>query len=205
MPTPIGHALGAVAAGWLVGGRVWPGWHATVFIPRLRPVTDSLGQTRRAFDVNLTNRGMAVVLYAVVGIAPDLDLLAGSHSTYTHSIGAVGLVFLAAFAVSRRSRVAAAIAAAWASHLLLDWLGSDTSPPIGIMALWPFSREHYQSSLNVFEAISRRYWLPEQFVWWNLKAALKEVLILGPLAGISYWMTAVNHRGRGAPTTRRAD
>ncbi len=90
--------------------------------------------------------------------------------------------------------MAAAIAAAWASHLLLDWLGSDTSPPIGIMALWPFSREHYQSSFYVFDAISRRYWLPEQFVWSNLKAALKEVLILGPVAGISYWMTYVNHK-----------
>ena len=90
--------------------------------------------------------------------------------------------------------MAAAIAAAWASHLLLDWLGSDTSPPIGIMALWPFSREHYQSSFYLFDAISRRYWLPEQFVWGNLKAALKEVLILGPIAAVSYWMTYVNHR-----------
>jgi len=194
MPTPLGHALGAIAAGWLVGGRLWPGWHATVFVPRLRPVTDALGQTRRAFDVNLTNRGMAAALYAAVGLAPDLDLLVGAHSTYTHSVGAVGLAFLAAFAASKRPRVAGAIAAAWASHLLLDWLGSDTSPPIGIMALWPFTREHYQSSFYIFEAVSRRYWLPEQFVWWNAKAVLKEVLILGPLAGVSYWITYANHR-----------
>jgi membrane-bound metal-dependent hydrolase YbcI (DUF457 family) len=194
MPSPIGHALGAVAAGWLVGGRVWPGWHATAFIPRLRPITDALGPKRRAYDLNLTNRAMAAVLYATVGIAPDLDLLVGAHSTYTHSIGAVGIVFLVACALSKRPRVAAAIAAAWASHLLLDWLGNDTSPPIGIMALWPFSGEHYESSFYVFDAISRRYWLTEHFVWSNLRAALKEVLILGPVAGVSYWVTSVNHR-----------
>ena len=164
MPSPLGHALGGMALGWLVG-------------PKL-------------------NRGVAVasVTYAAIGVAPDLDLFVGSHSTFTHSVGAVAVVFMAAWAVSKRPRVAAAIAAAWASHLLLDWLGSDTSPPIGIMALWPFSSEHYQSSFYVFDAISRRYWLPDQFVWGNLKAALKEVLILGPVAGVSYWMTYVNHR-----------
>jgi membrane-bound metal-dependent hydrolase YbcI (DUF457 family) len=141
-------------------------------------------------------RGAAVagVTYAAMGVVPDLDLLVGSHSTYTHSIGAVGLVFVATWAVSKRPRVAAAVAAAWASHLLLDWLGSDTSPPIGIMALWPFSREHYQSSVYLFDAISRRYWLPEQFVWANLRAAVREVLILGPLAAGSYWITYANRR-----------
>jgi inner membrane protein len=163
MPSPIGHALGGMAFGWAIA-------------PRLRDGVARAG-----------------AIYAAVGMAPDLDLLVGSHSTYTHSVGAVGLVFLAGLAASRRPRVAAAIAAAWASHLLLDWLGNDTSAPIGIMALWPFSREHYQSSFYVFEAISRRYWLPEQFVWSNLKAALREVLILGPVAGVSYWMTYVNH------------
>jgi hypothetical protein len=141
-------------------------------------------------------RGAAVagLTYAAVGVAPDLDLLVGSHSTYTHSVGAVGIFFVAAWGITGRPRLAAAVAAAWASHLLLDWLGSDTSPPIGIMALWPFSREHYQSSFYVFDAISRRYWLPEQFVWSNLKAALKEVLILGPVVAVSYWMTLVNHK-----------
>ncbi len=158
MPSPLGHALGGMALGWLIA-------------PRL-------------------GRGAAVagVTYAAIGIAPDLDLLVGSHSTYTHSVGAVGLVFLVALAASRRPRVAVAIAAAWASHLALDWLGSDTSPPIGIMALWPFTREHYQSSFYVFDAVSRRYWLPDQFVWGNLRAAAKEVLILGPLAAVSYWI-----------------
>jgi inner membrane protein len=158
MPSPLGHALGGMAIGWLVS-------------PKL-------------------NRGAATasVTYAAIAVAPDLDLLVGSHSTYTHSAGAVAIVFMTAWAVVKRPRVAAAIAAAWASHLLLDWLGSDTSAPIGIMALWPFNREHYQSSFYLFDAISRRYWLPEQFVWLNLRAAMKELLILGPVAAVSYWV-----------------
>ena len=204
MPTPLGHALGGMAAGWLVCRSMLPGWHATIFRPwsRADPHDPAV---RMHPSINLSTVALSGVLYAVVGIAPDLDLLVGAHSTYTHSVGAVGLAFLTAFAVSRRPRVAAAVAAAWASHLLLDWLGSDTSPPIGIMALWPFSREHYQSSFYVFEAVSRRYWLPEQFVWGNLKAALKEVLILGSVAGVSYWMTTVNHRGTGTQRTHRSD
>lgn len=157
MPSPLGHAIGAVAAGWAVKG-----------------------QPRRS----------TALLYAAVGVAPDLDLLVGTHSTYTHSVGAIAIVFVAAWASTRfrSARPAAAIAAAWASHLLLDWLGSDTSVPIGIMALWPFTTAHYQSSFYVFDAISRRYWLPEQFVWGNLLAALKEVVTLGPFAVTAYWM-----------------
>ena len=76
--------------------------------------------------------------------------------------------------------VALAVAAAYASHTLLDWLGSDTSPPIGIMALWPFSRDYYESRLHVFMAISRRYWLPE-FWTYNLRALARELAILLPL------------------------
>ena len=174
MPSPLGHALGAVAVGWLVEGR--------------RP-------TRAT-----------TCLYAAIGVAPDLDLLAGTHSTYTHSLGAVALAFAAALALAgtNRRRLACAVAAAWASHLLLDWLGSDTSAPIGIMALWPFTREHYQSSLYVFEAISRRYWLPEQFIWGNLRAAAREVLILAPLVAIAYWFTYANHRVTESTETTRS-
>jgi hypothetical protein len=90
-----------------------------------------------------------------------------------------------------------AIAGAYASHVLLDWLGSDTSPPLGIMALWPFTSGYYQSSLNLFDAISRRYWLPDEFIVGNLKAALKEIVILGPFAWLPNWYT-----GKRAPRAR---
>jgi membrane-bound metal-dependent hydrolase YbcI (DUF457 family) len=180
MPSPLGHALAGVSAAWLVGGRLPRSLHGTLFLPF----------TGRASppSVEVSGRAIEVALFAAVGVAPDLDLLIGAHSTYTHSIGAILVVSLLALARlgTRHWRIALAVGAAWASHVLLDWLGSDTSPPIGIMALWPFTSGYYQSSLNLFDAISRRYWLPDQFIIGNLRAALQELIILGPLAWAAY-------------------
>ena len=78
-----------------------------------------------------------------------------------------------------------AVTLAWASHVLFDWLGSDTTPPLGVMALWPFSSEYYFSNAFFFEAISRRYWL-DNFISHNLWAVTREILILGPRAGRAY-------------------
>jgi hypothetical protein len=58
--------------------------------------------------------------------------------------------------------------------------------PYGLMALWPFSDGYYQSSLRLFDAVSRRYWLPQEFIWHNLAAALKEVAMIGPIALAAY-------------------
>ena len=180
MPSPVGHALAGVAAAWLAGGRLPRGWHGTLFLP---------SPTRTApTSVDFTRRPAEMALFGAAAIAPDLDLLVGTHSTYTHSIGAVIFVFIVTlFATgSRQWRVAIGIAAAWGSHLLLDWLGTDTSPPIGIMALWPFEGGYYQSSLSVFDAISRRYWIPQQFIVGNVKAAIKELIVLAPIFAAAF-------------------
>jgi hypothetical protein len=71
---------------------------------------------------------------------------------------------------------------------VLDWLGSDTSAPIGIMALWPFSREHFESGLRVFMAVSRRIWQPERFWLPNLAALARELLILVPPLILIGWL-----------------
>jgi len=150
MPSPVGHALGGVAAGW----RVAP------------------------------SRSRAALLWlAALGSAADLDLLVGTHRGPTHSVGAAALTFLIAWIATRNPRWAIAAAAAWGSHVLLDWLGTDTSPPVGEMALWPFTRAYYESGLHLFPAISRRYWLPEFWVY-NLKALGIELVILGPIAWV---------------------
>jgi inner membrane protein len=130
-----------------------------------------------------------MVAFGLAGAAPDLDLLVGAHSGPTHGLGAAAIVGLAAFLLTRRGLTAFAYAAAYATHILLDWLGSDTSPPIGIMALWPFSREYYESSLHLFMAISRRYWLPE-FWRHNLFALARELMILAPVMGLALWLRA---------------
>lgn len=165
MPSPVGHALGGLIAGWLIAGRRTPG-------PRPDPPEVSW---RRA------------ALFAGLALAPDLDLLFGTHSTYTHSIGAVLIVGLAALLTTRgrRPALALACAAAWGSHLLLDWLGADSTPPLGIMALWPFTNDFYLSPVPVFNAISRRYWLPD-FYRHNTIAVLRELVFLVPLAWLSW-------------------
>ena len=168
MPSPVGHALGGIAAGWTLAPR-----HDRV----------------------------AASALAAIGAAADLDLLFHRHRGPSHSIGAafiVGVVVWSAFAAARfrRARSAAArprrdrlgwalaAAAAWASHVLLDWLGEDTWPPIGIPALWPFSRAYYQSPITIFPGVSRQYWPLWDFVFVNLKALAVEVVVLLPIVWI---------------------
>jgi inner membrane protein len=158
MPSPIGHAIAGVIAGSLVSP------------PRASGVR-------------------TIAMFAAAGMAADLDLLVGAHSGPTHGIGAALIVGVIAWVTLRPARaqrsgtLACAMALAYASHTLLDWLGTDSSPPIGIMALWPFSHQYYESPWHVFMAISRRYWLPE-FWTVNLMALGRELLILVPLVAI---------------------
>ena len=83
--------------------------------------------------------------------------------------------------VAGAGALAIACALGYASHTLLDWLGTDSSPPIGIMALWPVSRQYFESSVHLFPAVSRRYWLPEAFWLPNLHSVLWELIILAPV------------------------
>jgi membrane-bound metal-dependent hydrolase YbcI (DUF457 family) len=127
----------------------------------------------------------ALLLCAAAGVAPDLDFLWGRHNMETHSLGAAVLAGLSVLAWNRgrHPRLALAVTLAWSSHVLFDWLGSDDTPPLGVMALWPLSSNFYFADAFIFEAISRRYWLPN-FVSHNLWAVIKEVLILGPVVAL---------------------
>jgi len=122
-------------------------------------------------------------------VLPDADFLLGWHSRYTHSIGAALAVVVIARYASRVAswRMAVAIGAAYSSHVILDWLGTDTTPPIGIMALWPVTTDYYQSDLYWFPAIWRTY----QAGFWvhNIAAAVWETLVLGPIAAAAWWWT----------------
>ena len=165
MPSPVGHALGGLALGWLASGQA-----------RIdRPI-------------------VAAVLFAGLGAVPDVDILVeGTHRLYTHSIAAVAFVAaLAALIPGRplglsRGRFAVACALAYGSHLLLDWMGDDRSVPIGIRALWPFTDTYFQSPLKWFPPVERRYWLPG-FWTANLRAIGWEVLVLAPVAAGALWL-----------------
>jgi membrane-bound metal-dependent hydrolase YbcI (DUF457 family) len=185
MPTPLGHALAGIAAGGLVN--------------LASPTASRCPLDRRR-----------AALYALMGMLPDADLLFGAHSGPTHGLGAALIVGLIVFALARLRFgkgvlwLAVACACGYASHTLLDWLGTDTSPPIGIMALWPMSREYYESGLHVFMAVSRRFWRPEEFWGHNLIAIGRELVILIPLVGIVLFVTPLRHRSpaRTRPKTK---
>lgn len=156
VPSPVGHVLGGALAGGIAADVRRPWWRAAAIL-------------------------------GLLGVGADLDFLIGLHSQHSHSVGAAALVGLAAFAVSGgRWRWALAASLAYGSHILLDWLGDDTTPPIGVMALWPFSGGYYQSDLHWFMAVYRRYWLPG-FMIHNLTAVVWEVVLLGPPAALVWW------------------
>ena len=123
----------------------------------------------------------AVALCALAGVLPDVDFAWGGHSRQTHSLGAALIVGLIVLVWKRSPRLAMAVTLAWSTHVLFDWLGSDDTPPLGVMALWPLNSNFYFAHAYVFDAITRRYWL-DNFVTHNAYAVVKEVAMLGPIA-----------------------
>lgn len=181
MPSPVGHALGGAIAGLV------------------STVPDRPGQAGLAAGLRAALMSRSVIVAAVAGCLPDVDFLWGRHNMETHSLGAAVLAGLVAWGwYSGGRRTALAVVLAWASHVLFDWLGSDDTPPLGVMALWPFTSTFYFAHAHVFEAISRRYWL-DGFLAHNLWAVTTEVLLLGPaLVVVAWWRTTgVTTRGGG--------
>ena len=137
------------------------------------------------------------VILAAVAIAPDLDLLFHTHRGASHSVGAVIIAGAAAGLVTRRLSWTVAVSLAWGSHILLDWLSNDTRPPLGVMALWPFTLDYYKAGIEIFPPVSRRYW-ESRFWIYNLRALAVEALILGPIAAAVVKLTS--SRGRRTRT-----
>lgn len=181
MPSPIGHALAGLAVA-IAGDR-----HAA-----------ALGFGR------FLTRPLTLWSVAIAAL-PDADLLVpGFHRRATHSIIATILVTIVAMVVtgwvtrSRQSAVgsrqspvnnresvvmiALVCAAAHASHLLLDWLGADWFAPPGIQLLWPFSGEWFISGWDLFARVERRDPFASATMISNLKAAARELGLVGPVA-----------------------
>ena len=172
MPSPIGHALAGVAV-------------AYAGAPRL---------DRR---VTLTAATLAML--------PDIDLvIPGRHRTVTHSIGAVIVVTIVAAAVTAKvtrrggPRIVAVCAAAYASHLVLDWLGVDRTLPYGLQALWPFSGRFYISDWDIFGPTERIGLFTASAMLMNLKTVAGEVAILGPIV-LVLWLVRVKALSRLPP------
>jgi inner membrane protein len=104
----------------------------------------------------------------------------------THSVGAAFLAALIAFAFTRNRRTALIVGLVWFAHPVLDALGEDSSAPYGVMMWWPFSQQHFIAPFAIFDSIYRAYWKPD-FWSHNAVAAVKEILILGPVAALAWW------------------
>jgi membrane-bound metal-dependent hydrolase YbcI (DUF457 family) len=225
MPTPLGHALGGLAFGWLIAGGGRQPQPSAAHAPhsphasgaRHAPSALDASQAPRAADApgaahasqlarlreHIPPDWRRAAVFAMLGALPDIDLLFHAHSTYTHSLGATLLVGLVAWLLLRvrdgdgdrgsdregtsRAIVALACGAAYGSHVLLDWLGTDTSPPFGITALWPFSSAYFYSGIDLFPAADRRYWLPG-FWQRDLTAVAWELILLLPLTLVVLWL-----------------
>ena len=137
MPTPLAHALAGLAV------------HVAT-APR-----DEIASRRRA----------AITVAAAV--APDLDfawtLVDGMnhHQAEGHGLGVglalAGIVAAAAavFGLGRPLALGLGALLGWSSHLFLDLMNVDTHPPVGLMALWPFSSAYFKSPWPIFLDIGR--------------------------------------------------
>jgi LexA-binding, inner membrane-associated putative hydrolase len=181
MPSPIGHMLAGAAVAWTAdlvpGDRAW----------RTAPAAASW--YRRAGD------GLTLAC-GVLGALADLDLVVPrTHRMFTHSIGAVGVVLLAAAVLSVAAhrpvaRVAAMCATAYGSHLLLDWLAVDNFPPRGIQLWWPMTDTWYISDLDLFWQTARNNLFASESLRLNAIAIAGELASLVPiLAGL--WLVRV--------------
>jgi membrane-bound metal-dependent hydrolase YbcI (DUF457 family) len=186
MPSSVGHALAGVAAAWTAD--LVPGARAG------RNAAPAASLYRRA-------GGGLTLACLILPTLPDADLLFHTHRTYTHSVGAVAVVGLAAALVAALLpgrpvlRVALTCAAAYATHLALDWLSVDTLPPYGLQAWWPFSDAWVISGWDLFAQTERRHFLSAATIWINAQAVAREVAILAPLV-LALWLVRVKALAR---------
>jgi membrane-bound metal-dependent hydrolase YbcI (DUF457 family) len=194
MPSPIGHALAGIAVAWgadlLPGNRAW----------RTAPGPASW-YVRAGNGLTLTCAALAA--------APDLDLMIRAfHRSITHSFVSIAVVAAVAAVSAARARLPVAriafmCAAAWASHMLLDWLAADPSSPRGIQALWPFSDTRFISGWDVFPGTERRDIFSASSLRLNLTALVMELAFMTPVvAGL--WLVRVKAlAGFSSELTRR--
>ena len=172
VPSPIGHVLAGLSVGWL---------------------SEPAPQGLRRPDTPVALTPFTLWCAAAAAL-PDADLLVTHfHRSATHSLTATALVLIVAAVVTgkvtRPSRwtFVGALGLAHATHLLLDWLGTDRFPPPGIQLLWPFSRDFFISHVDLFPPVERRIFRPEAFRV-TAAAALVELAVLGPLALAALWV-----------------
>ena len=186
MPSPIGHALGGLAVAWV----------ADLLPPRTSLASGEGPAHGRPEGLHYKS----VYLCVALAVLPDADLLLPiAHRTVTHSfaaVAAVALLMIVAGSVTGKvtARFAVACVAAYASHLLLDWLQIDRNPPSGIQLLWPFSSRWFISDFDLFRQTARQEFFTAPIIRQNAIAVAQECLILLPILALIAYARLRQHR-----------
>jgi hypothetical protein len=202
MPSPLGHALAGAAIAWIA--------QASGAAEPTRQLNGD-GRGERLSPATSKPEGLHY-FWACVGLAalPDIDLaLPMAHRTVTHSVTAVlvvALLMIVAGAVTGKvtPKIGVACVAAYASHLLLDWLQADPTPPFGIQLFWPFSQAWFISGWELFRATERRHVFDAATIGRNALAVVQEIAILAPIAGAA-WLIRVKTLARLPPEVAGRD
>jgi len=140
--------------------------------------------------------------FAIIGNLPDVDFLVGFvlgrpgefHRRASHTIvaavafGIVAGAFLAWRRLDRFWPATLLCAAAYGTHLLVDFFTIDQRPPSGAPFLWPFSDAYFISPVTVFGEIlidgrSRVGFIRGVLDWPTIAVLARETLIaLGAIA-----------------------
>jgi inner membrane protein len=178
------------------------------------PVAHSLAgfAIAEATDIRLAKKTWRnVVIFAALANLPDIDYLPGFllgqpnrfHHLWTHSLGFALLAGLLGGFIcwrQRRNFIQAEksaqqfglyflmISVAVFSHCVLDLFTEDTSPPHGMLLLWPFDRGFYDITWNLFPSTHKSNESATFFAsllnWYNAKIAIREFIIMASIAGL---------------------
>lgn len=149
--------------------------------------------------------------------AADLDFLPGLlvgdmnayHHAASHSLGASVIFGLAAWLVAMRFGDRAVQFGVlggliYSSHVLVDYITSDSRSPYGIPVLWPFSDEYFISPVIVLGGIKHGVpgddlWtvMGHIFSWHNLMALTWEAMFIVPVFVATWWIHRTWASARG--------
>ena len=179
MATSIAHSLIGLAIGtaWLA-----PAW---------RSGRELAGATRRLAP--------ALLGCILLANAPDVDYLYGLpwgapnryHQTVTHTLAWLVAVAAALGANDRRRGCprpwsgALLALALLASHVAIDWLTVDLSPPIGLALFWPFTGSVQHADGAFIPPPAKASW-SVIWTWHNLRVAAVELAFGLPLLCLAW-------------------
>ena len=142
-----------------------------------------------------------IILCVFAANAPDLDFLPGLfvgdlgryHHGPSHSmIFAVLFGIFAGALFSRRVYAFVLGFSLYLSHVLLDYLVQDPSPPLGVPLFWPFNHQYYMAPFALYRPFNYPTSLAEPvlstvFSFHNFLTIMMEILLLLPLLLLVSW------------------